>query len=224
MDALRVSAYAPGSVENLVLRYAPIVYGRNMATLGSPYQNATTDTPLIAWHEMTPAATPGHTRLTYSVMWSNEDGGTNSPALMARWGRTTDIGWIYAVEVDENGDRVAGSDTYQAPNHQTLRFSGVYEDDHPLLQTCTSNNNMCDIVDDPMRFFLSALQTLPAGQAREYLMDTNPWTYQIMAEEMLREGEIEPAVGPRRSTAAARIPRCRWVPAARLHPTDGCER
>jgi hypothetical protein len=193
VDALRVSTYAPGSAENLVLRYAPIVYGRNIVALGSPYQNATTDTPLIAWHETTPAATPGHKRLTYSVVWSNEDGGTNSPALMARWGRTTDIEWIYSVEVDENGDRVAGSDTYQAPNHQTLHFSGVYEDDHPLLQTCTSNNNVCDVVDDPMRFFLSALQTLPTGQAREYLMDTNPWTYQIMAEEMLREGKIEPA-------------------------------
>lgn len=193
VDGLRVSTYAPGSAENLVLRYAPIVYGRNMAALGSPYQNATTDTPLIAWHEMGPAATPGHTRLTYSVVWSNEDGGTNSPALMARWGRTTDIEWIYAVEVDENGERVAGSDTYQAPNHQTLHFSGVYEDDHALLQTCTSNNNMCDVVDDPMRFFLSTLQTLPPDQAREYLMDTNPWTYQIMAKEMLREGKIEPA-------------------------------
>jgi hypothetical protein len=44
-----------------------------------------------------------------------------------------------------------------------------------------------------MRSFLSTLQTLPAGKAREYLMDTRPWTYQIMAQEMLREGKIEPA-------------------------------
>ncbi|MCW2882405.1 MAG: hypothetical protein JWQ95_6505 [Sphaerisporangium sp.] len=193
LDTLRVSTYAPGSPEYLVLRYAPVVYGRNIAALGSPYQNATTDTPLIAWHETAPAATAGHTRLTYSVVWSNEDGGTNTPALMARWGRTTDIEWIYAVEVDEHGNRVAGSDTYQAANHQTLHFSGKYEGDHALLETCTSNNNMCDQVDDPMRFFLSSLQTLPADQAREYLMDTNPWTYQIMAKEMLREGKIEAA-------------------------------
>jgi hypothetical protein len=191
LDTPRVSTYAPGSPEYLVLRYAPVVYGRNLAALGSPYQNATTDTPLIAWHETAPAATPGHTKLTYSVVWSNEDGGTNTPALMARWGRTTDIEWIYDVEVDQNGNRVAGSDTYQAANHQTLHFSGRYEGDHALLQTCTSNNNMCDVVDDPMRFFLSTLQTLPSGQAREYLMDTNPWTYQIMAKEMLREGKIE---------------------------------
>lgn len=193
LDGLRVTTYRPDSPEYLVLRYAPVVYGRNLPELGSPYQNATTDTPLIAWHEIAPAATAGHRLLTYSVVWSNEDGGTNSPALMARWGRTTDIEWIYSVEVDGNGDRVAGSDTFQAPNHETLHFSGRYEDDHALLQTCTSNNNMCDVVNDPMRFFLSTLQTLPAGRAREYLMDTNSWTYQIMAEEMLREGQIEPA-------------------------------
>ncbi|MBT2229066.1 hypothetical protein [Nonomuraea sp. NEAU-A123] len=191
VDTLRVSTYAKESPEYQVLRYAPVVYGRNIAALGTPYQNATTDTPLIAWHESAPAPTPGHTKLTYSVVWSNEDGGTNTPALMARWGRTTDIEWIYSVEVDANGDRVAGSDTYQAPDHQTLHFTGRYENDHALLQTCTSNNNMCDTVDDPMRFFLSYLPTLPADQAREYLMDANPWTYEIMAKEMLREGKIE---------------------------------
>ncbi|MGW1802346.1 hypothetical protein ACWCQN_42320 [Streptomyces sp. NPDC001984] len=191
VDSLQVTTYAPDSPEYLVLRYAPVVYGRSLADLGSPYQNATTDTPLIAWHEIAPAATPGHQILTYSVVWSNEDGGTNTPALMARWGRTTDIEWIYSVEVDEHGNRVAGSDTYQAPNHATLHFSGKYEGDHALLETCTSNNNMCDVVDDPMRFFLSTLQTLPAGQPREYLMDINPWTYEIMAKEMLREHKVE---------------------------------
>ncbi|MFD1547776.1 hypothetical protein [Nonomuraea guangzhouensis] len=191
VDTLKVSTHAQGTPDNLVLRYAPVVYGRNLAALGTPYQNATTDTPLIAWHDSVPAATPGHTKLTYSVVWSNEDGGTNTPALMARWGRTTDIEWIYSVEVDANGDRVEGSDTYQAPDHQTLHFTGKYENDHALLQTCTSNNNMCDTVDDPMRFFLSYLPTLPAGEAREYLMDANPWTYEIMAKEMLRESKIE---------------------------------
>lgn len=201
VDTLKVSTYAPGSSEYQVLRYAPVVYGRNIAALGNPYQNATTDTPLIAWHDAVPAATPGHTKLTYSVVWSNEDGGTNTPALMARWGRTTDIEWIYAVEVDEHGNRVAGSDTYQAANHETLHFSGRYEGDHALLETCTSNNNMCDVVDDPMRFFLSALPTLPAGQAREHLLDTNPWIYEIMAKEMLREGKIEAASAATPTTA-----------------------
>ena len=37
------------------------------------------------------------------MIWSNEDGGTNTPALMARWGRTTDIEWIYRVVLDRAG-------------------------------------------------------------------------------------------------------------------------
>lgn len=94
-------------------------------------------------------------------MWSNEDGGTDTPALMARWGRSTDIEWVYRVEVDQNGNRVAGSGVYQAANHQTLPFAGQYDGTHPLLETCTSNNNMCDTVDNPMRFALSTRDVRP---------------------------------------------------------------
>jgi hypothetical protein len=144
------------------------------------------------------------------VVWSNEDGGTDTPALMARWGRTTDIEWIYRVELDAAGHRVPGSDVFQAPAHQTLQFTGGYEGEHPILQTCTANNNMCDAVVSPpggiMRFFLAADQTRPADRAREELMDANPWTYPVMAEEMLREGKVEvpadpatPAMGDQRS-------------------------
>ncbi|MGI8333805.1 hypothetical protein ACRYCC_27975 [Actinomadura scrupuli] len=194
--------------DQVALRHAPIVVGRTLPSLGDAYQNARTDTPLIGWHEELPAGTPGHRIFEYSVIWSNEDGGTDSPALMARWGRTTDIEWVYRVEVDAAGDRVAGSGVYQAPEHQTLNFSGRYEGDHPLLQTCTVNNNMCDAVTAPapLRFFLDMTGTRPQDRAREVVMDRNRWTYPIMAQEMIREGKIEnpsdpvtPAVGDQRT-------------------------
>ncbi|HEY8454833.1 MAG TPA: hypothetical protein VIL34_04520 [Actinopolymorphaceae bacterium] len=189
---LSLHTYDRTDPQYLALRYAPILYGRNLPSLGDAYQNAVTDTPLIAWHEVGPAGQPGTTRITYSIVWSNEDGGTNTPALMARWGRTTDIEWVYALDVDANGERVPGSDVFQAPNHETRRFAGSYEDGHPKLQTCTSNNNVCDVVDNQMRFFPAALQTRPADKAREYLMDVNPWTYLVMAKELIREGKVEP--------------------------------
>jgi hypothetical protein len=171
------------------LRYAPVVVGR---ALLDPNQNAYTDAPLIAWHETTPAPTPGHKFYEYSVVWSNEDGGTDSPALMARWGRTTDIEWIYRVEVDAKGNRV-DSGVYQAANHATLKFTGKYQGTHPILQTCTLNNNMCDAVSSnaTLRFFLDTTSTKPTDRAREVVMDRQPWTYQIMAQEMIREGKIE---------------------------------
>ena len=56
------------------------------------------------------------------MIWSNEDGGTNTPALMARWGRTTDIEWIYRVVLAPDGRIV--SEHYQAPNHETKAFTG----------------------------------------------------------------------------------------------------
>ncbi len=173
------------------LAHAPVLYGRNGADSGGPFQNSFTDTPLVAWHEDVPAATAGHRLLTYSYIWSNEDGGTSTPQLMARWGRTTDIEWIYQVEVDARGRRVPGTAVIQAPNHVTQPFGGTYEGDHPLMQTCTLNNNICDTVDDPMRFFLSTAEPLDASaEAREQIMDRNPWTYWVADAEARREGKV----------------------------------
>jgi hypothetical protein len=177
-------------------KYAPVLYGRDIAGLGGRFQNNRTDTPLVAWHRVLPAATPHHSLIEYTVMWSNEDGGTNTPALMAQWGRTTDIEWVYRVEVDAKGRRVPGSGVFQAAAHQTKKFRGKYDGTHPRIQTCTSNNNMCDKVDDPMRFSLSTRGVLSADQPREHKMDIHPWTYQVMAREMLREHKIESPSDP----------------------------
>jgi hypothetical protein len=191
-----------------VLSHSPILYGRNVENVaGEPsgrYQNASTDTPLVAWHEQTPAATPGHTVLLYSIVWSNEDGGTSTPALMARWGRTTDIEWIYQVEVDANGNTVPGTAVFQSPNHGTEVFAGTYELDRPELQTCTLNNNVCDTVDDPMRFSLSTAESLDSTtHAREQVMDANPWTYRVMADEVRREGKVVAHPDPAQTTLIA---------------------
>ena len=128
---------------------------------------------------------------------------------MAQWGRTTDIEWIYRVEVDAQGRRVPGTGVFQSPNHGTTMFHGRYDGTHPLLQTCTSNNNVCDAkalkaqhqAADPMRFALSTRDVLGAAQPREHEMDINPWTYQVMAREMVREHKIESPLPTRRALA-----------------------
>jgi hypothetical protein len=183
--------------DDLVARFAPVLYGRNLPEIPGDYENNHTDVPLLAYH--TSAADPaGNRTIEYTVIWSNEDGGTNTPALMARWGRTTDIEWIYRVTVDARGRRV--SDASQAANHATLPFDGVREGDHPLLQTATANNNTSAVLDPALtsgyRFFLDTGESLPAGRAREVEMDLHPWSYQVMAEEMAREGKVEPAASP----------------------------
>ncbi len=205
LEDLRFTTLTPSSPAYVAARYAPVLFGRNVATSGGLLQNDHTDTPLVAWHQILPAAKPGHSMIEYSVAWSNEDGGTPAPALMAQWGRTTDIEWIYRVEVDAHGRRVPGSGVFQGPNHATSAFHGVYDGTHPLLQTCTSNNNVCDRptlkalpeAQDPMRFALSTRDVLAADQPREHEMDLHPWTYQVMAREMLREHDVtDPASDP----------------------------
>jgi hypothetical protein len=188
---LRRSSPAYAAVRN-----APVLYGRSLKALGGRFQNNHTDSPLVGWHQVLPATKRSHSVIEYSVIWSNEDGGTATAGLMAKWGRTTDIEWIYRVEVDAKGNRVPGSGVFQAPNHGTQRFRGKYDGTHPLLQTCTENNNVCDKVKGPMRFALSMRGDLPDGQPREHVMDVHPWTYQVMAREMLREGKIESPSDP----------------------------
>src|SRR5262249_16056638 len=62
---------------------APILYARP-DTIGK-----FSDVPLLAYYEFARAHVDD--RYTYTVIFSNEDGGTQTTALMARWGRTTDI-------------------------------------------------------------------------------------------------------------------------------------
>ena len=56
------------------------------------------------------------TRIRYSVVFSNEDGGTPADRLLATWGRLTDIEYVLGVELDREG-RVLEA-TYQGQGPQ----------------------------------------------------------------------------------------------------------
>ncbi|USK35962.1 hypothetical protein LIT25_12140 [Bacillus sp. F19] len=181
----------------LIYKYSPILYGRNLSEIPGNYENNATDIPLLMYHKKS-KDNVGNITIEYSMIWSNEDGGTNTPALMARWGRTTDIEWVYRVTLNPNG--VILSEKYQGLNHATVPFTGVKEGHHPLLVTSTANN-MVSQLDDPAvstgyRFFLNPAQTLPENRTREVLMDANPWIYEIMAKEMNREEKVEKVADP----------------------------
>jgi hypothetical protein len=185
------------SEDALAYRFSPILYGRNLPTIPGAYENNYTDVPLMMYHTQSKAAN-GNITIEYTVICSNEDGGTNTPALMARWGRTTDIEWIYRVTLDPSHKVI--SEKYQSPGHGTVDFDGLKEQDHPLMYTSTSNNNFSAVKagdsTNGYRFFLDASQVLPSNRTREYIMDQNPWTYQVMAKEMIREGKIESIANP----------------------------
>ena len=109
---------------------APILYAR-ANTVG-----AFTDVPLLMWYEM--ETTARGWRLRYSVIFSNEDGGTATDRLMATWGRTTDIEYVYGVEIDDHDQILA--EEFQGPGHEVPPFKGRHEGGHPLLWVSTDNN------------------------------------------------------------------------------------
>lgn len=163
---------APGS--------APIIYARPN-TVGK-----FTDVPLVMWCEM--VETPRGHQLRYSVIFSNEDGGTKTDRLMATWGRTTDIEYVYGVEIDEN--RKVLAEEFQGPGHEVPPFNGRHEDGHPLLWVSTDNNMVSASGSTAVRYAPAPVMFDLIDDAREAVMDANPWTYAVASVEMRREGKI----------------------------------
>ena len=160
---------------------APILYVRS-DTVGR-----FTDVPLVLYWERQ------RTELTYTVIFSNEDGGTNTERLMARWGRTTDIEWCYGYTTG-----TSRSEKFQGRDHQTRPFRGQKVGGHPILYNVTVNNNFADVYPEALEVRVRPLPIFAdlEGQARETMMDSMPWTYAVMAQEMAREGKVEQPANP----------------------------
>ena len=146
------------------------------------------DIPLLLSYEFV----PGDNTIRYCVIFTNEDGGTQTAALMARWGRATDIEWVYEVTLDPTNNIIKA--VYQASNHRVLAFHGERVAQHPVMYVATTNNNFADQpvkADAPsLRFALAPVEHDSLQATREALMDKHPWTHRLMAAEMLREGRI----------------------------------
>jgi hypothetical protein len=162
------------------LSMAPIVYARPN-TVGK-----FTDLPLLMWYETVP--TSRGTQYRYSVIFSNEDGGTQTDRLMATWGRTTDIEFIYGVTVDEAGSVL--HEEFQGPGHEVPAFKGQHEGRHPLLWVSTDNNMVSESGPTAIRYRPTPEKFDLTTQAREAVMDASPWTYAVASVEMRREGKI----------------------------------
>jgi hypothetical protein len=155
-----------------------------------------TDVPVLAWYEVEPTARG--TRHRYSVVFTNEDGGTPADRLMATWGRTTDIEYVYSVEVDAAGAILA--EDMQGPEHEILPYRGGREGRHPLLWVVTDNNMVLDTGETRIRHAPAPSELRLAGVSREVVMDANPWLYRLAADELRRERKIVPDAPPRLGT------------------------
>ena len=179
IERLETAVRAAGTPEHEVYRRAPVLELR-ADTIGED-----SDLPLYAYAERLPAE--GGAAWRYSVVFSNEDGGTPTRALLARWGRTTDIEQVYEVRTSDG--RVT-DEAFQGPDHVTRTFGGRRQGEAPVLLVATLNNMVMD-----RGRSLAAVRLVPAltnlsAATRESTMDARPWVYRRMAQELAAEGRI----------------------------------
>ncbi len=180
VDTIVVDQIDAGARDYSAIKLAPIVYARP-DTVGKY-----TDVPVFMWYEIEPTARG--TRYRYSVIFTNEDGGTPADRLMATWGRTTDIEYLYSVELDRKGDIL--EDDIQGPEHEILPFKGRREGEHPLLWVSTDNNMVLPEGTTRVRYAPAPVLFPLRDVSREAVMDVHPWLYAVMANELRREGKI----------------------------------
>ncbi|MCA1629088.1 MAG: hypothetical protein LC785_06900 [Acidobacteria bacterium] len=167
--------------EQLALSHSPIIYARANTI------DRFTDIPLLMYYEILREGA-GDLVVRYTAVFTNEDGGTQTAALMSRWGRATDIEWVYELRV--RGGQVV-EETYQGVQHETKFFKGSRAAGaHPLLADASDNNNFTDLACSAVRFAPLPERARLESATRESVMDLHPQTYRVMVEELRREGRI----------------------------------
>jgi hypothetical protein len=175
-------AAGEGHADHAIYANAPVLFIRKN-TIGR-----FSDVPLLMYCER--LSENGENILQYTVIFSNEDGGTSTRALMARWGRTTDIEYIYRVYLDNSGKVVRS--TIQGREHKEIEYTGKRDSGHPLLMPVTDNNMVDEATEAPLRFQFAPQIVSLENSSREKTMDDVPATYLVAAKELQREGKLRP--------------------------------
>jgi hypothetical protein len=191
--AARLTVVPAGNPSYLAMRYAPVVFGRP--------DTASSDTPLLTYAEVTgvPGAPVGTKHIAYTTIWSKEDAGTSFVPFLewGEWGRMADITQTVALDVTPAGkvlDATYNScgcqapfpDNRTSPLEQTMPFEGTAEGTHLMVLNASGNDYQSDTGTSAFRMEQAPVPGPAPGAARETVMDANPWTYRITAEELSR--------------------------------------
>jgi hypothetical protein len=196
---VRTGAIADSDPAAPVWRHAPVIHYR---ALDRGLDSLATDTPLMLFYRIT--TTGEDTVVEYHVIYSHEDAGTDLSGLLARWGHTVDIEWVFRVTLGRSG-RVCDEE-FQGPAHDTVRFAGRRTmGGHPVLQVATRNGMVTDRVVCPYRAALAPACRQPKAEPREGVLHRFPWIYQVSAGEVHRQTPLEEVADP--ATPAPADPR-----------------
>ena len=188
--AHKVTVKAEGVVEHSItteqaapwVAYAPVLFERRNAI------GRFTDIPLLTYVEELTAA--DRRILQYTVIFSNEDGGTSTRSLMARWGRTTDIEYVYRAYLKPDG--TFDKAIIQSRGHQDIEFKGPFFGAHPMLMPVTDNNMVAGEGPSAVRYQPAPILADLSKSSRETVMDANPLTWLVMTSELVRENKLRP--------------------------------
>ena len=185
-----VKVFPPDAPEYPWLSRAPILRARPGTV------EHFSDAPLVMYAEQNvPGESGSHYQLQYTVIFTNEDGGTPTDRLMATWGRTTDIEFIYGL-IDPTPSSPPHEEI-QAAGHKWIAFQGPRVGAHPMVWVATDNNMVADHGPEDMVRYAPAPQLVSLDHtSREFVMDRNPWMYAVSSGEMVREHKIDPAATP----------------------------
>jgi hypothetical protein len=187
LKAIPLSVNSQRAAEDLLaLQHSPVLYQRANTI------DRFSDLPLLMYYEIL-HPNEREALIRYTIIFTNEDGGTPTAALMARWGRAADIEWVYEFRA-VTGEVV--EERYQAVAHQNTSFKGEKINGlHPVLAVASDNNNFSDSARSAVRFAMWPIAADLRQASRETVMDANPTTYRAVAQELLREGKLsdEPA-------------------------------
>ena len=167
--------------DHFALAHSPVLYARANTI------DRFTDLPLLMYYEILHEGADDLI-VRYTAIFTNEDGGTQTAALMSRWGRATDIEWV--LQLRARAGRII-EETYQGVEHETKPFSGSrIGGSHPLLAVASDNNNFSDLACSAVRFAPLPTRARLETATRESVMDAYPQSYRVMTEELIRERRI----------------------------------
>ena len=180
ISSVSIESFSTSAAEYSWLSTVPVLHARPGTV------ERFSDVPLMMYAEAAPGNPNGY---LYTLIFSHEDGGTPTDRLMATWGRSTDIEFVYGVT---RGSANAPAGEYQGVDHAILPFRGRREGAHPVLWVATDNNMFSDSGPETAVRFAPAPQLVTLdGVSREAVMDANPWLYEVMSAELAREGRID---------------------------------
>ncbi|MEW6057752.1 MAG: hypothetical protein AB1540_14165 [Bdellovibrionota bacterium] len=198
-----------GMISRLALAHSPFLVVRP-----DQHSNRFTDIPLeVVYH--VEFLDQDQIRLIYTVFFSDEDSKTSTAdteGQMARYGRRTDIEWIYSVNVRLDGSVVQGSASFQGGEfvtgltqggidigHSKNYFSNKMLEgtDHPILFNAALNNTFKDepadasrVQSDLVGHHLVPRIKVSCPDAREIVMFNNPWMFKVSDYELASEGKL----------------------------------